>query len=297
MLKNILKFLSLGSKSNDKTESNIVEILNSDFSKKRNRAKLENWACNEYLNISDGINEKKYKIILLSFIFNLKNIYLESMPKLEEQIKETSNFLLKKHYYLSELPNLFCEKPTEIISHSDLQYYEDEKINFYAKSFRLFSIISQQDSNLDICKKLYQDFEYLGLLGHLLINNAVGQEFLLSVQDNKLSEKDIEIFRNTVTYLNDKISSQEELEPSVMNFDVYNRIILNENNPENLKLLVEYCNSNEILGKMSNSPQYKTYNCSVFKNMCNTKIEYIEMKSEMDETPFSKASNNKKPKI
>jgi hypothetical protein len=296
MLTNILKFLSLGDKSNDQVQSNILEILSSDLDKKKNIKKLEKWACNEYLTISDGINEKKYKIVLLSFIFNLNKIYIDSMPKLEKQIEEISDFLSRKNIGLGKLSNLFCEKPGEIISHSDLQNYMDDKKYFYTQSLNLLTnIFSHNSDNLVICKKLYEDFSSLGLLGRSLTNNAVGAKFLLLLQDDKLSEKDIEMFKNGLNYLNDNISRVKEINPPFMNDDIYNRIILNENNPENLKLLLEYCNSTEILGKISNSNNI--HNCSIIREMLNTKIEYVEMKSEMDKTPFSNTTNNRKPKI
>jgi hypothetical protein len=128
-----------------------------------------------------------------------------------------------------------------------------------------------------------------------LTSNPVSAKFLLSIQDDKLNKKDIEIIKDKVTYLNDCISKVKGVEPSFMNYDVYNRIILNEDNLENLKILLNFCNATETLGKIVNANN--THNCSPLRDILNTKIEYIEMKSEMDETPFSNTTNNKKPKI
>lgn len=297
MLRKILKFLSLGNKNHDQmpSNSNILEILESNLSRKKNLTKLENWACNKYLNVSDGISENIYKIVLLSFIFNSKKIYLESMPKLEQKIKDFSNFLYSTNTNLDELNFLFRKKQDKVLVELNMQQYFNDTAYFYIKSLNLLNNIFNQYSDLDICKKLYQDFSSLGLLGNSLTTTGVGTKFLLMIQDDKLSKKDIEIFTEIIPYLDDMIFTAKNFTPSFVDYDIYHKIIVNENNPENLNLLLKYFSRSEKLAKINNPNQVRDYAPVI--NILNNKIEYLDMEYEMDKKTCIHPSNNKKIKL
>jgi hypothetical protein len=295
MLKKILKFLSLGNKSDTQIEHDSFEVLNTDLSKKSNLANLEIWAS-KYLNYSENINEKKNKVILLSFLLDSKDVYLENMPKVKKQVEDISQYLVSDKVSPGNLINLFSDEPGEIVSHTDVQNYFNDKANQYTQSLNLLlPIFNKNPNNVDSFKEIYKDFSSFGLLGKALVGDKVGAKFLLMAQEDKLTVQDIEVFKNAVSQLKNTILNVIDVNPPFMNYNMYNQIILNENNSDNLKILLEFCNCVEELGKISNATN--TSNCSPIRDMLATKIEYLDLKSEVDKTPFSNTTTNKRPKI
>lgn len=242
---------------------------------------LSKW-MKEYLNDSENLTEKKYKLIFLNLWAKHKQIPIDMIFN-KDVISELSDELIKKgetsyslkdmFYGSSVIPLLIKLQKLEIVPN---KFWEEDKNN--AKK-------------ITIAKKIYEEFAEIGMAGKMLI---AGQDFnvLLQLQDYKFSELDFNFIKQ---YLEDSKEIKKEIysinyiTPYIDDtIETINKIISYEDNITNLNILSNYCENMKNKGYAPMMEQVKELQKAI-----NVKFEYLNMSQELniEKVPIHKKTN------
>jgi len=257
----IVDILAIKNILNEKKRNKISLMFYKPFFKKN----LIKWTQN-YLNDSENLTEKKYKLIFLNLWANHKEIPLDIIFD-KKIISDLSNELIQKKETAYSLEDMFY------MNFSLVMRAQNKEI--IPKTF-----LDEDNNNLNkkkIAKKIYKEFEDIGMAAKAFIT---GKEisFLLDMQDYRFNENDF-VFINE--YIKDNptkdIYSINYLNPYLNDtINTLNKVISNEDNINNLNTLKNYCENMKEKDHDSMMEQVQELEKSL-----NVKFEYVNMKKEL----------------
>jgi hypothetical protein len=247
---------------------------------------MKKWVRN-YLEDSEDISEKKYKVVLLSLWMRHKKLSMESLFDFDyEAFDEVSDELSQKK--LTKFPLVFLLSPQE--SHIQENYGKDLTPDYFIK----------EDINyperIEIAKKVYQEYINTGMASKQFLTNQPCEGLLL-LQDGKFTATDYLIIDNfnKQQFLQENKNEHSPLQSIALGGEkakeVLVKIVENEEDTSKLKILESYCHKAIELKSFIDSSAIEE-----MIGLLKTKIKYTELKKEMnvnEETP----KKTKKPKI
>jgi hypothetical protein len=285
MFKKIFKFLGLANNTasmlNPEEYTNL--ILNCDLSDELYKKKFGQWLPT-YLEQSENLTEKKYKLLFIHALLEDKHAYIYSMiPESSALMENIEKELIDSNETKLKITDLFpidpfkgtnAYHPSKII-----RYYkssEDDESSFL-KDF--FNEDNDNPEKLVIARKVYNDFENLGLVGNALINDRIFNiELLLKMQNFKLNNTDIKKIQERTSLIGANVTKL--FPPICTNEDVLNKIIFNEDNISNLKAIQDFYS---IQSQLIHSSLYEDdFSFDDFNNTIKTKIDYLTLSKEMN---------------
>jgi hypothetical protein len=291
MLRKLLKFLKVGNNTSPKIEniqntfeSNlpIEDILEHNFNKKENLEQLDAWLVYNYFNEKDNNTEKKYKILALSLALDSKTINLFSLPNTDGIVKKTTVELIDAEETKTSLYTLFRDPPL-VEDYYNNQYGANpyRPVKRVKGSMLAINFLEEDKGNeekLLISKDSYKKFAFLGLLSRSLFYSNPNVNSLLELQDFKFSDYDYKRIKTNVSKIKENPKSVDNMFPVDFSFEPWDRIINNENNLDNLKLINEFLVFQEELNPKSLGNRDFD---EIIRNM-NSKIQYMELEQNLD---------------
>jgi hypothetical protein len=239
---------------------------------------MKKWIDN-YIENSDSLTEKKYKVACLSLWVQHKELDLN-------QIGDLSMFRA-----LSE--ELDAKNERKAIFPLFHMFYKDQldTKNQYGVEATIDSFLNAdkyEPEKIEIAKKVYSEYSNLGIAAENFLNRN-NFEGPLKLQDYKLTPQDYEVIKQykgpNLKALMDstKLYSQEAV-------DTMKKIIDVEDNTDNLKILQNYCVS--ISMQVQGFTRIPT-NFNIFPKIIETKISYLKLHKELphkdnDSSPITK---------
>jgi hypothetical protein len=233
-----------------------------------------------YLDKSQNLTEKKYKLIFLKLWTEHKNIPLEKLFD-KSQILHLSDELIEKKETSHFIERLFFEKASLIMQLSNLEVNPTKFLN----EDRIYP------QKINIAKKVYEEFSEIGLAAKTFITGN-DCSFLLEIQDFKFNETDYEFIKN---YIDESQKTKNDIY-SIRFINPYSdntvkalqKVIEYEDNLDNLMLLNNYCELIEQKDYTKSMVQVQE-----FKKIIDKKFDYIEMSKEMNKQDIGKKNRNK----
>lgn len=284
MFKKILKFLGLANNpipalnSNDYTH----HILNCDLSDEKYRKKFGQWLPN-YLEQSESLTEKKYKLLFIYALLHDKESYIYSIiPESSTLIKNIETELIENNETKLKITELFPENQIKILMayhHSRIdKYYKNSKND---DSLFFSDFIDEDKINPEksvIARKVYKDFSNLGLLGNAIINDSIHYiELLLEMQNFKLNNLDVEKIKQRLSIIEN--TKKPLVEPPFCTDEVLlEKLILNEDYIVGLKELQKFYSYKSKIHLYMNEDEFSFYNVD---KLIETRINYLTLAKEM----------------
>ena len=247
------------------------------------RKSIDKWIVN-YINDSENLTEKKYKVGCLSIWMNTQGLTLD---------KVSAN---KTYKFLSELSNeLFDSKETQ--KEIPLAYFFGESQGAIKDIFGVEPSIKtflnddkDSEDKLQIAKKVYKEYSEIGLAGKAFVNRVPFQELLI-LQDYKFTREDYEVIEAYIKNVKQggrmkppHVLTTEQFSENTVN--AMNKIINNEQDIKNLKTLGNYCSN---IGYKNSVEQIVM--------IIEKKIEFLQLNSELETKDVSDKSKAKKMKV
>jgi hypothetical protein len=221
---------------------------------------------NDYIENSENITEKKYKVACLALWTKYKEIDFNKIAS-QHMFLELSGEINKENMTNSIFPlyGLFEKDINDIKSMFGVE-----------PSVKTFLKDDADDSwKINIAKKVYEEYSELGMAAKAFLNR---NDFmgLLMIQDYKFSSKDYSLIEK---YLENAQKGIEQHDKSFRTVELYSdttkealtKIIEAEDNIKHLEIIKRYCS--EILCKSS---------LEIFASLADKKINYIEMNKDLD---------------
>lgn len=185
------------------------------------------WLKN-YINSSNSILEKQYKLMFLGFAINARGInkfpqILDFIKESYAEIKQNKNLILKLNAYQIDDDYFLSRESQETVKNIDMS----------------------NSKNKEILNLLYKDFSNLGLLGLCLSEfDCPAFTMLNELQQNKLTENDKINIRKTILKLKQiefDMNSDMSLNSKITKICVLENFILNDKDMNNLDLYKDFC--------------------------------------------------------
>jgi hypothetical protein len=303
MLKRILKFVSLVNDPNKNfysmeqvEEMELNSYFNGDLNNNENKNNFRKWV-HSYLNNSENLTEKKYKLIFISIYMRKHHHYIDNiLDKEDTLITDISKEIIENNESKFNIDSLFNKNPF-----NEINVY---LINTKTRSISIEDIVNEDQNNpekLAIAQKIYNSFAKIGILGEAIMNNWESTQYLLEMQNFKLNNADIKKFEEQLAktkYDNNGLMLNISRFPVYRNIDNLTKLIINEDDTEVLSMLKQFYFNNTYTARMEYDPfnyQEKAIEINqAIQDALNTKIEYLEIKNET--TPTSTEPKNIKHK-
>jgi hypothetical protein len=279
MFNKVFNFLSLANNSSKEVilKEKPINILDCDLSEQKYRTEFKEWMTN-YLNKSNNLTEKKYKLLFIHIFLNEKNAYIyDILPESTTLIKDIGKELIDNNESQFHIEYLFKIEPFKKGKFSISEYYKDSEDD---DNFFFINDFIKEDKNnfdkLNIAKQVYKDFENVGLLGNALINaNISSVELIAEMQNFKLNLFDTEKIKNRLISI--KKSSYKYLNYMCYSDEhILNNLILNEENIEALTVLKSFYEYHNSISSSEDDFDFINFNKSI-----KMRIEYLTLNQEL----------------
>lgn len=214
-----LPFLADGLKTryklNKKSQFSLGGFFNSSY-----QTTFKNW-FEDYLNNSDNLTEKKYKIICTNLWLNYKNIRLEDAYKPTNQLLDTVSFeLLKAKETTTHIDGIFRR------THNIFSFVEDDLDN---------------ERKISIGKKVYQEFNNIGLLGNNFSQPHTDTfKTLAALQDYQLTPQDMQIIKKDTRDKKETMLSNRTFDFTNNDYQALEKIVIQLDKLEDIVLIQDY---------------------------------------------------------
>jgi hypothetical protein len=242
------------------------------------KEKFNAWLAN-YLNESQNLTEKKYKLIFLSLWAKHKEIPLENLFD-KSQILRISDELINKGETSHSIWHMFFE-PSSLLR--QVSNSEVTPIKFLDED-------QKYPKKITIAKNIHEEFAEMGLAAKAFIT-GIDCSFLLEIQEFKFNETDYKFIKK---FINDFENSEKEIYPikfinpySDNTINTLHKVIDYENNWDNLMLLDNYF-------KLIDKKDYTKYMDQIpkIKKIFNNKLDYIKLNEELNNSDSNSNSNS-----
>jgi hypothetical protein len=236
----------------------------SEINKKNNYTWLKN-----YLENSDNLIEKKYKLICLKIFFNDKKDIVDNfIDNYKDIIENVSKELKEKNLINYEIIDLF-------LLGKNLFSYQNKSF-----SYNFIKPLESQDE-LEIAQKVYLDFQNGGMLGRTM--QKFGSEIfqiLVKLQNYRLSEEDKKSIHNVINMLNNpqgmfnSIDKTYYIHDITSNSELMNDFLSINDNTNDLLTIKEFfiCINDQSNEQINNHIEY-----------INKKVDSLILKKEIED--------------
>ncbi len=240
---------------------------------------LNKWTKN-YLDNSESLTEKKYKLIFLNLWAKHKEIPFENVFD-KKEISDLSRELIDSGETSLSMQRMFYDNTISI--HQQLLKRDVTPKNFFDED-------KNTPQKIDIAKRVYEEFSNIGLAAKTLITGK-DFSFLLELQNYKFNEIDFDYIKQYLDNIkeeNKEIYSITYINPYIdSTIDAINKIVASEENIDNLKLLQKYCDN---MTQRDHTPMMQQV--QELQKSLNTKFNYLNMGMELNN---EKVLTSKKP--
>jgi len=282
-------------------EEHIQKIFNNNFYDENNIALVESWLFYNYLDNSDSLVEKKYKIVVLALICEQKRLYLKKMPLVNDIIKDVSQQLIEAKETEFNLIKAFP------ISRD---FPDRRRPNQEVTGIELIPKILNEDSDkpetINIAKKIYNQFSCLGLLANTFIDSKSYTDIFMNFQDNKFNNGDMAVFQKFIQTVTDpKYDSYHSV---MLNLNCWNKLILSEDNIDNLNVFKQLYLNDKGRSSSSLYGVMRSLHPNRFKDtrqedkdylieFVNKRIDYLELGNDLEMPTEMQTKKTKRAKL
>lgn len=235
----------------------------------------------DYIDNSDNLTEKKYKVGMLSLWMRHEGITVEKVMN-PGIFKELSEELFNKNEIEKQFP---------------LQYLFGEHKNairdIYGIDPTVKALLEEDKYNpekIEIAKEVYKEYSKLGMAGKAFLHRNCFEELLI-LQDYKFTTKDYDLIEE---FVDDFKKHNKQCPISTIHYLTnwgetslfLNRIINEEDNVNHLGKLWKYCS--EILSDS---------NLRHYAQIVEKRIEYLQLDSQLEVKEIDENKKTKKIKI
>ncbi len=244
---------------------------------------MRKWV-NQYVNSSEDLLEKKYKLIFLKLWLNHKNLSLENLTGFTHDIFDKLSEDLRKEK--------LCEYHIDLLFNS----YSGDLEKIYGKKVTTMTFIEDDSSypeRLDIAKKVYEEYANFGIIGKALTRKEKFEP-LLKLQEYKLTNADYQEIEKYTKELTQKDQFAYYIDdPYVDNATLLLKEVLhNENDIKHLTIIENFCRQVIKIEDDGNFPSL-----AELANAAKVRIGYLDLGHEINNKDEPKPEQSEPKKI
>jgi hypothetical protein len=246
---------------------------------------LGKW-LNKYINGSDNLIEKKYKVLFLHLWAEHKETSIDDIVYSNPDLfKELSHSLIKEGLTKYNLFEMLIDSSKSVDLNGDRVVVKD----FFAEDLN-------NPERVAIAKKVFEEYKDIGLIGKSFLRRS-NYDALLYLQHNKFSNMDYGVIKKYTEDLeNGEYHESVNYAPSSINFSRYPDVVKetmeilvnNESNLNNLQILKKYYDTMIELYKLCRlGIDTPVQELEKIQDFIENKIEYLELGNELDTQKYS----------